>query len=459
MLIPFIYLAWVVARYSVDVPFADQWELVPVLEKSYRGELRFADLWAQHNEHRIFFPRVIMLALAQATHWRIGWELAVNIILATGFMALLTWQIRRTARALEVDELRWAMLASSLLVFSVGQYQNWLWGWQLQIFLSLLAVTAGIMLLTNGRVTWAKFAAAATLGFIASHSFANGILFWPIGIVLLMRGSSGALAGKMPALPAFGRQLRTAPVLLWSFLAVLTLGSYLLHYQKPTRHPALTSALKHPLDFLTYVLKYLGSLCAQYGNAAVLPDSVLAVVFGAAAMALLGWAVCALIWKNPKQEEALRPYLGMVAYPILSALMTGVGRAGFGSEQAMESRYCTLTVPLWVSLIVFLILLARTNASHRKAARLAQWALALILVFVGLSSFLSVKQAQGIYDARSEGKAYLLQLGLHPESKPDLDELFRVYPVKNPAVLVNRLPVLVKERLSLFRDMSAEPVH
>ena len=246
---------------------------------------------------------------------------------------------------------------------------------------------------------------------------------------------------------------------IWSFLAVLTLGSYLLHYQKPTRHPSLTSAFKHPFDFLTYVLKYLGSLCAQYGNAAVLPDSTLAVVFGAAAIALLGWAVFALIWKNPKQEEALRPYLGMVAYSILSALMTGVGRAGFGSEQAMESRYCTLTVPLWVSLIVFLILLSRTNASHRKAARVAQWGLALILVFVGLSSFLSFKQAQGIYDARSEGKAYLLQLGLHPESKPDLDELFRVYPVKNPAVLVNRLPVLVRERLSLFRDIPAEPVH
>lgn len=458
MLIPFIYLLWVVCRYSVEVPYADQWELVPVLEKSYRGELSFGDLWSQHNEHRIFFPRLIMLALAHATHWRIGWELLVNIVLALGFMAVLIWQIRRTARTLDIDELRWALPAGSLLVFSVSQYQNWLWGWQIQVFLSLLAVTGGIVLLANGRFTWVKFVAAAMLGFMASHSFANGILFWPVGLVVLLRSSLGSAgsAGERPT--GIFRWPHVAPVLLWIFLALLTLGSFLLHYEKP-RHSTLTSTVKQPLDLLIYAVKYLGSLCAQYGNAAVLADSVLAIAFGVAAMALLGWAVRALVWKNKNQEDALRPYLALSAYSILSALMTGIGRAGFGSEQAMESRYCTLTVPLWISLVVFLIVLTRAESSKRKFARLAQWALAVILVFAGLSSFLSLKQALSIYEARSEARTYLLQLGLHPGAKPDIEELLHLYPARNPGVVVDRLPVLVRERLSLFTGIPAEQPH
>ena len=35
--LPLAYLVFVVARYSVDVPYWDQWELVPVLEGARAG--------------------------------------------------------------------------------------------------------------------------------------------------------------------------------------------------------------------------------------------------------------------------------------------------------------------------------------------------------------------------------------------------------------------------------------
>jgi len=66
-LVPLAFLLCVVARYAVPVPYWDQWEFVPLLEKTYHGQLTFHDLWAQHNEHRILFPRIIMLALAHLT--------------------------------------------------------------------------------------------------------------------------------------------------------------------------------------------------------------------------------------------------------------------------------------------------------------------------------------------------------------------------------------------------------
>ena len=438
-LVPLGYLIWVVARYSVEVPFADQWELVPFLEKSYGGDLRFGDLWAQHNEHRIFFPRLIMLGLARLTHWRIGCELALNIVLAAVLLAILVWQFKRTAAALGASELRWALPAGSLIVFSMSQFDNWLWGWQIQMLLSVLAVTGTIVLLANETFTYRKFIGAAVLGFVATHSFANGILIWPIGLMLLLSGPSS-------------RATKIKTTVVWSLLAAAALVSYLAGYQKPVWHPALSVAFKRPLEYVIYVLKYLGSMCAQYGNAAALPDGVLAVVFGLTALAILVWAWWSLIRRDRKQGIALRPYLALAAFSILSGLMTGIGRAGFGSEQAMESRYCTMTVPLWVSLVVFLVLLGRTKGFPKGEARLARWVLGIVIAFLLLSSALAIKQAQGVFEARSEGRAYLLKLAAHPEMKPEFGELFHIDPGKNPFVVVERYPFLVREKLSLFRD-------
>src|SRR6185503_3278270 len=81
---PLAVLIWVVSRYSVDVPFYDQWEFLPLLDKMYQEQLTFGDLWAQFNEHRIFFPKLLMLGLARLTHWNIRCENAASVALAIG---------------------------------------------------------------------------------------------------------------------------------------------------------------------------------------------------------------------------------------------------------------------------------------------------------------------------------------------------------------------------------------
>jgi hypothetical protein len=441
MLVPFGYLVLMVAKYGVEVPFADQWELVPVLEKSYRGDLTLSDLWAQHNEHRIFFPRLIMVGLARLTHWQIRCELALNIVLAAVLLAILVWQIKRTARALGASELDWALPITSLIVFSMSQFDNWLWGWQMQMLLSVLAVTGAIVLLASEALDFKKFIGAAVLGFVATHSFASGIAIWPVGLLLILTEPSS-------------RAARIKRAAVWSLLSTAAIASYLIGYQKPAKHPAMTVAFTRPLEYLTYILKYLGSFCAQYGNAAALPDGALAVVFGLVALAILAWAAWSLIWRAKAQARALHPYLAFCAFSILSALLTGIGRAGFGSEQAMESRYCTMTVPFWVSLMVFLVLLGRAKAAPKGQARLARWVMAIVIAFLVLCSALAIKQAQGVCQARSDGSAYLLKLAAQPEIKPEFGELFHINPGKNPFLVVDRYPFLVKEKLSLFRGNS-----
>jgi len=48
-LIPPLLLLWLICRFHIDVPFADQWDLVPLFDKFYAGRLSFHDLFAQHK--------------------------------------------------------------------------------------------------------------------------------------------------------------------------------------------------------------------------------------------------------------------------------------------------------------------------------------------------------------------------------------------------------------------------
>jgi hypothetical protein len=523
-LVPLAFLIWVVVQYAVDVPYRDQWELVPLLDKTYHGELTFPNLWAQHNEHRILFPRIIMLALARGTGWNTRYELAVNVILAIGIFTVLVHQVKITGRKLGAAGLAWAIPATSLIVFSIGQYQNWLWGWQLQMFLNLLAAMGGIVLLAHETFTWKRFALSALLGVVALYSFANGVLFWPIGLVILLVVTAGA------------RQ-RLAAITGWVLLSALALGSYFYHYQKPADHPPLNLIFKTPAEYAAYVFKYIGGIGAHDVGGTMSADGNVALIFGLGGTMALGWAGWMLGRKQLADFRTLLPYLGMSLYSVASALVTGVGRIGFGSTQAVFSRYSTMMVPFWASLVFLLILLARGersaadagSAPRPRAGRwvpegfktMTRWSLMAVIAMLVLGScfiagpvwvllvFLLILLTRGEFPAADAGSAprpragrrtpegyriiarwllmaaiamlilgsafavagarrwslgeasgreALLKLAANPGA-PIVDPFglsMTLYP--RPEVVVERYPLLVQHRLSLFRNWQAPSV-
>ena len=75
LFLPLAFTFSFVYKFGITIPYWDQWELVPLLEKMHNHTLTLADLWAQHNEHRIIFPKILMMLLARLSNW--------NIFLAT----------------------------------------------------------------------------------------------------------------------------------------------------------------------------------------------------------------------------------------------------------------------------------------------------------------------------------------------------------------------------------------
>jgi hypothetical protein len=60
--LPAFFLFGDIRRTAVNVPFMDDWQFVPLLEKAKNGTLAFQELWAPHDEHRLLLPRIIIIA-------------------------------------------------------------------------------------------------------------------------------------------------------------------------------------------------------------------------------------------------------------------------------------------------------------------------------------------------------------------------------------------------------------
>ncbi len=191
ILLPPALVVIAVGRYAVNVPYWDQWELVEPLRKLYAGQLSASDLWVQHNEHRILFPRVVMLALARASRWNIFYELSANVVFAS-LTFIFLWKLLRTT-VHQISPTLSLMLAvpCSMLTFSLAQWQNWTWGWQVAIFMNALGSVVTVWSLSRWPADWRGPAVAFGGALLGTFSLINGLFL--LGIVPL-----GVLLGRVP---------------------------------------------------------------------------------------------------------------------------------------------------------------------------------------------------------------------------------------------------------------------
>ena len=442
---PVALVIWFIWKYYVDVPFLDQWEFVPLLRKSYEGHFALSDLWAQHNEHRLLFPRLIWLALAHLTHWNGYYELATNVLLAGLTFVVISLQLRATARAVGARRAIWMIPLLSFVVFSLNQHENWLWGWDIQIFLNVLAVVAGLVLLANPLCDWRRFAAALALGVVALYSFANGIAYWLLGlpILLLVRPES--------------RRILRLRIVLWTLAGAAVIYSYVYDFQPVSYHPSWSFIFQHPIGWLKYVGAYLGAPCITSRKEL----AGVSMWVGLAGFLVLCSTTWLLLRVQRLELRRLTPYLAISLYGIGSAMITGIGRAGFGAHQAMSSRYVTIGDLLWIPNIILLYLLASrakvpgergAGASSAGVMRFGGW-----IGLVAIMLMMTYSMIDG-YTVGEKRHAYFEPVLVELSQGQDYtDEAFRDFclsqlnPIRVPLV-EQGLVFQEQYHLSLFRE-------
>ncbi|RUP01492.1 MAG: hypothetical protein EKK34_28705 [Mycobacterium sp.] len=207
----------IISAFGSPVPVLDQWdaEAAVVYSPHLKGVLTFADLLTAHNEHRIFVTRLLALVhLELAGEWNTRLEMVIN---AAVFTALITWL---AALLLPMMSPQRRLLMACFVAFMFGlpiDFENTLWGFQSQVYFSLLLGLASLVAFSTARpfsMSWFGGSAAAVLSYF---SYATGIAALA-GAALLLSWQLATNARKRCGREVIGvvvLGLSTAALTLW----------------------------------------------------------------------------------------------------------------------------------------------------------------------------------------------------------------------------------------------------
>ncbi|WRH65144.1 MAG: hypothetical protein RSE13_14460 [Planktothrix sp. GU0601_MAG3] len=177
-LIPILGVTGFIITFGVNVPFYDQWVLPDLFAKTAAGTLQFKDLFELHNNHRILFPRLIFIGLGFISSWNIKLELFLSLCLAI-ITFIFLYKISANSSKNQNYFFHFTNLLTALIFFSLAQSENWLWGFQIAIFLINFCVILSCFILNNNKIQpKKKLLFAAILCLVASFSSAQGLMSW-----------------------------------------------------------------------------------------------------------------------------------------------------------------------------------------------------------------------------------------------------------------------------------------
>lgn len=334
-LLPIFYLIYTAIRLSVDIPSFDEWYYIPMFEKMLTGSLTPGDLWAKVNEHRLVIPKLVMLLFVQFTGWNLKYMIALSILFGIFIFLLLAKFLARETKIPGRYSYFYVLPVVSLLIFSLVQYENWLWGLQSLMFINELAMLVGFYYLTNDKLGSKEIFFSILVGFVASQSHLSGLLFWLIGLLLVILN------------PRSQKKVRRKFALTWVIISIIAFATYFIGYFDPTHNSSVsfTFLLTHTLKTLALTLEILGSPLELFNRN-------IATLIGFFGLTLFA-SIYFLTYKVNKLTNFGLFLLALVMYGVANSAMTAIGRVSYNYPYII-SRYSTFPTLFWVALVLLI---------------------------------------------------------------------------------------------------------
>ncbi|ATB38441.1 hypothetical protein CYFUS_003876 [Cystobacter fuscus] len=415
-------LVW---HYAVDIPYWDEWEMLR--PEAFPSEHLSLDwLFARHNEHRIVTTKLV--------HWLFfrlsGWNHIGLIVFNFLFFGLLLLAMARLMRRAVPDLPVVAVMAFLLFLQTPLNYENHLWGFQLQFHFLLLMLCLGIMMLFDEQQRSGWLVSGAVLLVMGAYSFSSGITagLAAMGVFVGFKALRALRAQDTATKPRELAQLGAAGLITLAGIAAAALGQRHLD-----GHPEFT--LPHQSKFWVYLVNLVGlGFGFEQQSELVGTLCLLAVVVP------VGWL---LLRSRLRLTSAQWMLVAMIAAVGAALATITLGRAGFGVVSAKSSRYMEiafLLVPLTAA-IWWSVLEPWTKA--RRTALVVLWTGCLI----GAANDVSLKYYRAQRDERMEGVACARQYYLNGGEA----NCGRLYPVPIP----ERLDRARQLKLSFVEDILA----
>jgi hypothetical protein len=341
------YIAFL-QHYQVNALWQDQWDDVPVIRQSFLHFPDWSSLWIQHVDNRIFFPNLIVLALAHTLSYNITVEEYIGALLLFAATALFIWSHKR--RSPHTPLLFYCPVAFLTLTFA--QWQNTIWGFQMAWYLVVFALALTIALLDRPRFGWPIFVAAVLVAVVGSFSSLQGLLIWLVGLVIL-----------------YHRRRAPSTFIAWIVAAGLTTILYFHNFVSSAAFNPSKTVLNHPYFAVKFFIFSLGDVVGlqeqqpKQGNGWVMAFGV--VIFVLAVLVVFRWGL-------RRDEYSGAPIgIAMILFGLLFDALITQGRLFIGYFAASQSRYTTNDVLVLAGIYLTVLSGAPFRVPRKSEGRIA----------------------------------------------------------------------------------------
>jgi hypothetical protein len=378
----FVWLVWAatlmsilvaIARDGRNIPFEEDWLMVAPMLGQEPDVPRW--LWSQNSEHRLPLPRLVNLALLRASgDFR---STMVFNVLALGLVAAAMIVAARSLRGGLTSP---ADAFFPLLLLHLGNWDNLVWGWQIQFVLpTVLACVLLLIVIADPRRQSRGVSIVGALALICLPlSGANGLVLTPaLAAWFAYAGWArwrGSGSDKLS-----GSWLPGGAALVATLLCVI----YFIGYE--------SSPWNEPSPSIRAALETTGKFVALAVGPAAASSWLL---FGGLVTAILLVCLIALFaargsWSD--QHIRLAGLLAFFASFAVLALAVGWGRAGRAAATGrMPTRYVLLAAPVLCAAYFTLLLYGRERMQRAGPAALAL----LIAVLLPFNTHIGLQRRQ-----------------------------------------------------------------
>jgi hypothetical protein len=449
-----LYVLYVL-HYSVNAPYSDDWNMIPLVVSAVHGKLGLSDLLSQYGDTRLFVPKLFFALFAVGDHWNTKSILLFSaLVFVASYLLLLLLLRSYLARALSF----FPVFAVGVVWFSLADLQNALWSFQLAWYFATFFFVVMIYFLLSRRRHWVLFALGILAAIAGSYSIVQGFVLWPVGLICVLWDSPWARRTYLEA---------TA----WISAAVITVVVYWHGFDTANSQCGgaqtctASYGLRHPQLLARYVVLLVGNVIPTTFYA-VRPNLVLHELIGAAVVLIAAFVVVQSIRERRTSPSPL-PLL-LIAFGLLFDGLIAIGRFGGGPSGALNNnRYTMPNLVLLTGIVIYFCAhYPFVEKSSEPAARHG-W-----IRVVGLATLCGLLLLQGVvatgfgitngrttHQAHETAARVVVNFDQIPSAQQGCDAALAVLPPQNPSQALYNLETLgnamARDHLSVFEFATA----
>lgn len=383
-LIAFLLHIFYLGKNAINIPIMDEWEFFNPNQLTSVFSLNW--LFAQHNEHRIVFVKLLGYCLYHINGWNVVNNQIFSFFVYGVVCVEILWLIWKNS--VHISHF-FIVAAISPILFSTINWENHSQFFNIPFHLFVLFFIPACHLLLSQPTNWLRASLGGLCCLFTIFSFTSGV----VCVIALMV--------VMVCLPQFRKRYKNWVALIPSLIAIL---AWFIYHRPPHNHP---------IEIFPWKLDFWRSFLGMFSGA--LGIGTQEVIFGFIYFSLAILPLSLILLKQvfrfnlPKLEDFEKDYgvqngfwviQTILAGLISSVALTAVGRAGFDPYWTTHISRYSETILFMTPFIVFSLLQLPSSIKKLKSS-----AVFMILIFsgIGLSNSFRLEGYESIYQAKTLG--------------------------------------------------------